>query len=80
MVLLTKGLYPCLRNEFTNQIKKEEILNLPSLDFMKLTSDKSFYSSEYYFTSNVVKSMWDFIVKIFPELNEYYNNLKIYSK
>ena len=72
--------YQCsidLRNEFTNQIKKEEILNLPSLDFMKLTSDKSFYSSEHYFSSNVVKSMWDFFVKIFPELNEYYNNLNI---
>lgn len=64
-----------LKNEFTNQIKKEEMLNLPIQDFMKLTSDKSFYSSEYYFCSNVVKPLWNLVVKLFPELDEYSNNL-----
>lgn len=64
-----------LRNEFTNQIKKEERLNLPIQDYMKFTSNKSFYSTEYYFSSNVVKPMWNLLVEIFPELNEYYNNL-----
>ena len=64
-----------LKNEFSNQIKKEEQLNLPIQDYMKLTSDKSFYSSEYYFSSNVVKPMWNLLVEIFPELDEYYNIL-----
>ena len=66
-----------LRNEFSNQIEKEEKLNLPIQEFMKLTSDKSFYSSEYYFSSNIVKPMWNLLVEIFPELNEYYNNLNL---
>lgn len=64
-----------LKNEFSNQIKKEEQLNLPIQDYMKLTSEKSFYSSEYYFSSNVVKPMWNLLVEIFPELDEYYNIL-----
>jgi len=64
-----------LMNEFSNQIKKEEQLNLPIQDYMKLTSDKSFYSSEYYFSSIVIKPMWNLLVEIFPELEEYYNNL-----
>lgn len=70
--------YQCsiaLRNEFSNQIKKEEQLNLPTQEYMKFTSNKSFYSSEYYFSSNVVKPMWNLLVEIFPELNEYYDNL-----
>jgi hypothetical protein len=64
-----------LRNEFANQISKEKKLNLPSQEFMKLTSDKTFYNSEHYFCSNIIKPMWNILIELFPELEEFYNNL-----
>lgn len=64
-----------LKEEFANQIKNEEKYNLPISEFMKITSDKSFYSGEYYFTTQIVKPSWDVFIKLFPETNEYYQNL-----
>jgi hypothetical protein len=64
-----------LRNEFANQITKEEQLNLPTQEYMKLNSDKTFYNSEHYFSSNIVKPVWNILIELFPELEEFYKNL-----
>ena len=42
---------------------------------MKNNSDKSFYSGEYYFSTQIVKPIWDVFIKLFPETNEFYQNL-----
>ncbi len=64
-----------LKNEFAIQIAIEEKLNLPSQEFMKINNDKTFYNTEYYFSSNIVKPMWNILIEMFPELIEFYNNL-----
>lgn len=64
-----------LRREFAEQVSKEEELKLPTLNYMRLSDDKSFYSSEHFFSSNTVKPMLNIMVEIFPELMEYYTNL-----
>ena len=66
-----------LRREFAVQIEKEEKLNLPSLEYMKLNDDKSFYSSEHLFSQNTVKPIWNVLVEMFPNLNEYKEHLEI---
>ena len=66
-----------LRREFSVQIEKEQKLNLPSLDFMKLNDDRSFYSSEHFFSQNTVKPLWNVLVEMFPILNEYYEHLDL---
>ena len=65
-----------LRREFAVQIEKEEKLNLPSLEYMKLNDDKSFYSSEHFFSQNTVKPIWNVLVEMFPNLNEYKEHLE----
>ena len=65
-----------LRREFAEQVNMEEKLKLPSQSFMKLNDDKKFYSSEHLFSSNVVKPMWNILVEMFPNLEEYYLNLE----
>lgn len=64
-----------LRNEFLCQLKKEEIMNLPSLDYMKLYDDKSFYSSEIFFSSNIVKPLWNVLSELFTDLKDYATNI-----
>lgn len=65
-----------LRREFEQQIDKEEKLNLPSLEYMKLNDDKSFYSSEHLFSQNTVKPIWNVMVEMFPNLIEYKEHLE----
>ena len=64
-----------LRKEFAVQIEKEQQLNLPSLEYMKLSDDKIFYSSEHNFSVNTVKPIWNVLVKMFSNLNEYREHL-----
>jgi len=45
------------------------------MEYMKLNTDKLFYSSECYFSSQVVKPTWDILIKIYPEINCYYEIL-----
>ena len=65
-----------LKKEFQLQIEKEEKLNLPSLEYMKLFDDKTFYSSEHFFSQNTVKPIWNVLVEFFPNLNEYKEHLE----
>jgi 3',5'-cyclic-nucleotide phosphodiesterase len=65
-----------LKKEFTLQIEKEKKLNLPSLDYMKLIDDKTFYSSEHFFSQNTVKPIWNVLVEMFPNLSEYKEHLE----
>lgn len=65
-----------LRREFAVQIEKEEKLNLPSLQYMKLNDDKSFYSSEHFFSQNTVKPIWNVLIEMFPGVVEYKEHLE----
>ena len=65
-----------LRKEYLFQVEKEIKLGLPVLEHMKLTDDKIFYSAEYYFSSNIVKPLWNILIEIFLELEPYYKNLE----
>ena len=64
-----------LRKEFELQIEKEKILNLPSADYMKVCDDKTFYKNELFFSSNVIKPMWNILVNLFPQLKKYHEQL-----
>jgi hypothetical protein len=64
-----------LRREFEQQIEKEKKLNLPSLEYMKLNNDKSFYSSEHFFSQNIVKHIWNVFIEMFPGIIEYKEHL-----
>ena len=66
-----------LRKEFAVQIEKEQKLNLPSMEYMKLDENKAFYSSEHFFSQNTVKPIWNVLVEMFPNLNEYKEHLEI---
>lgn len=66
-----------LRKEYMLQVKKEIELGLPVLEYMKLEKDKQFYLSEIYFSSNIVKPMWNILVQLYPQLNNYHLNLEI---
>jgi 3',5'-cyclic-nucleotide phosphodiesterase len=66
-----------LRREFLSQIKKEQKLNLPSLEYMKMSDIKTFYSSEHFFSVNTVKPIWNVLVKMFPNLTQYKEHLEI---
>lgn len=72
-----------LRKEYILQAEKEKKLGLNVHDSMKLESDKKFYLSEHYFASNIVMPMWNILVDLFPELDEYYlvlkKNIKIWK-
>jgi hypothetical protein len=65
-----------LRREFAVQIEKEKKLNLPSLEYMKLNDDKSFYSSEHFFSQNTVKPIWNVLIEMFPGIIEYKEHLE----
>lgn len=65
-----------IRKEFQNQLEKETKLNLPSEDYMIIdNTDKSFYLAELGFAKNIVKPMWDILIKMFPNLIDMKNNL-----
>jgi hypothetical protein len=66
-----------LKREFQFQIEKEKELNLPSAEYMKLTDNKSFYASEHFFSSNVVKPMWNILIELFPNLEEYKKHIDV---
>lgn len=64
-----------LKKEFENQIENEKKYNLPISEFMRIIDDKTFYFNEYHFSTQIVKPIWDIFVELFPETNEYYQNL-----
>jgi hypothetical protein len=65
-----------LKREFANQVKKEENLNLPSMPFMKITSDKDFYKNEIDFCNFVVNPLIKQLIRLYPNTSNLYNNLK----
>ncbi len=65
-----------LKREFANQVKKEEDLNLPTMAFMKITSDKDFYKNEIDFCNFVVEPLIKQLIRLYPNTSSIYNNLK----
>lgn len=73
-----------LRKEFKSQVKKERKLGLPVQDYMDLDTDKKFYLAELYFSSQMVKPLWESFLIIFPELicysSELDKNIEMWKK
>lgn len=66
-----------LKREFQLQVEKEEQLNLPILDYMRVTNNKSFYKNEYFFSSNIVLPMWNIFTDLFENLRPYKEHLDV---